>query len=254
MIIAWENKLDAATITSVGSQISTLPATNVQNAHLSKKWYTAAAVNSSFFVFDFGASTSLSMLAVLGTNLTATATYRLRQSANSDGVTSPVYDSGTVTASVKTGYGAIYKQHGPASARYGRLDITDASLTQLQIGRVFLGPHWTPSINELFGWSVTPMDESEVHESYGKQSHPDVRPKRRLLSFTLDYMDEAEMYTNAFKAQADNGVVKDVLAIPDLTSSYVSEQSVYGLLSVSQPLVHRTFKAFRQEFRIKERL
>jgi hypothetical protein len=55
MRLAWDNKFDGATIISVGSEIATLPGINVQTAHLSQKWYTQAAVNSSFLIFDLGA-------------------------------------------------------------------------------------------------------------------------------------------------------------------------------------------------------
>lgn len=254
MIIAWDNLLDAATITSVGSQIASLPAVNVQQVHLSRKWHTAAAVTSSFIVIDFGAAVSPRILAVLGTNLTASATYRLRGSATSDGITSPVYDSGTVSAGVKTGYGAIYKAISTGTARYWRLDLTDATLANLQIGRVVLAPSWSPTVNMQYEWSVTALDETRIVRSYGGQSYPDVRPKRRVLSFVLDYMSESEMYTNAFALAMANGVSTDVLAVPSLSSTFLSEQSVWGQIMQSEPLIEPRIGLFRQRFSVAERL
>jgi hypothetical protein len=253
MLFAWDNKVDAGTIISVSSELSTLPATNIQHAHLSRQWRTNAA-NTAHVVVDLGAATSVSLLGVFGTNLTPAATYRLRGSANSDGITAPVYDSTLASAGVKTGYGAIYKSFGPASARYWRLDLVDASLTDIQVGRVFLGPHWTTSINMELDWKIAWADPSEVAHSYGGQSYTDVRPKRRVLEFALNLPSESEMFTNAFAMAKANGVTKDVLAIPDIASAFLSEHSVWGLLNESTPIIQPRIEVFRQRFTVTERL
>lgn len=256
MLIAWDNKADAAAVTA-GSEITTLPGSNVQQRHLSKKWYTAAAVNSSYLVFDLGASLSCQLLAVLGTNLTSAATVRVRASVTDPTATgSLATDTGVVSAGVKDGYGAIYKDLAAAVAsRYWRIDLADASLTQLKIGRVFLGPRWAPSVNQEYGWQVRVADESLVDQSYGGQEYDDVRPQRRVLTFGLNWMDEAEMYDNAFAIARAKGVRGDVLAVQNsLTSAYLSEQSVFGRLRANEPLIHENTKIFRQKFEIWERL
>jgi hypothetical protein len=253
MILGWDNKVDGSSMT-VGSEIATLPGTNVKVAHLSQKWYTAAAVNSSFLVFDLGAAYAIAFLAVLGTNLTSAATYRLRASnADPTAVGTLLYDSGTVSAGVKTGYGAIYKAVTLTTARYWRLDLTDASLTQLQIGRVFLGPAWDISRIQ-YGWSVGVRDNSPVARSRGGQSFPDVLPQTRVLEFMLDFLTEAEIFDNAFAAARANGQVKDLLAVPIKDGTYVSEQSVWGLVQAFDPVVNPSALVFRQKFTIEERL
>jgi hypothetical protein len=256
MLIAWDNKADAAAITA-GSEVTTLPASNVQQRHLSRKWYTAPAVNSSFIVLDLGASLSCQLLAVLGTNLTSAATVRVRGSVTDPTATgSLAVDTGVVSAGVKDGYGAIYKDLVAAVAsRYWRIDIADASLTQLKVGGVFLGPRWAPSVNQEYGWSVRVADPSLVDESYGGQEYDDVRPQRRVLTFGLNYLDEAEMYGNAFALAVAKGVRGDVLAVHNsLGSAYLSEQSVFGRLRVNEPLIHAAARIFRQKFEIWERL
>jgi hypothetical protein len=254
MRLAWDNKFDAATLTGVGSEIATLPGINVQKVHLSQKWYTQAAINSSFLLFDLGAALTLDTIGVFGTNLTSAATYRLRCSANPDGVTAAIYDSGVIAAGVKTGFGQLIQSWAGANARYWRLDLADASLNQLQIGRVFGGPSWQISSALLWGWGLTVMDDSAVAKSRGGQSFSDSLPKYRALEFTLDYLSEAQIYDNAFALARANGRVKDVLAIPFEAGAYVSEQAVWGLVRVSTPLVHRLTRCFRQQFRIEERL
>jgi hypothetical protein len=255
MLLLWDNKADAATVTA-GSQIGTLPGANVQQPHLSRQWQTAAGVKSSNLIFDMLASVSCSMLAVLGTNLTPAATMRLRASdLDPTVVANLLLDTGTVAAGVKAGYGAIYKQVALTAARYWRLDLTDNSVPDnLRVGRVVLGPSWTHAKALIYGWGVTPHDPSTVEESYGGQSYPDVRPQKRVLDFALDFLSESEIYDNAFALARAAGVVKDVLAIPRETGAYVSEQAVWGLIQGAKPIVHHASQLFRQQFTVKERL
>ncbi len=256
MKIGWDNKSDAALI-SAGSQVTTLPASNVQAAHVSKKWHTLAGVKSSYLLLDMLAAVSCALLGVLGSNLTATATFRLRAS-NTDATAAAgdLLDTGTISAGVKTGYGAIYYSFNAVSARYWRLDLTDASLPDnLQVGRLFLGPCWAPSENQEYGWNVTALDDSDLVESYGLQTYADEKPQRRQLQFSLAFMNEAEMYGNAFALSRAAGRVRDVLAVQDsINGAYLSEQSVWGLLTETTQLIHETSKTFRQKFTIKERL
>lgn len=255
MILAWENKIDAATL-SAGSAAAGLPVTNVQHAHLSRRWHMAAGVKSSWLLADLGSAIPCAALAVLGTNLTAAATYRLRASnLDPTAVAGDLLDTGVVAGAVKTGYGAVYKPFTALSARYWRLDLTDTTVADhVEVGRVFLGPAWQPSIELLYGWSVTPTDPSRRTQSIGRQTHVDVLPQARVLEFTLGFMDEAQMYGNAFALARSNGLAKDVLVIPVETSAYLSEQAVFGLLVQSEPLVHEAWQIYRMAYQIEERL
>lgn len=255
MRLAWDNKADGATLTS-GSELATLPGSNVQQPHLSRKWHTAAAVKSSFQIFDLGAPVSCDTFAMLGTNLTAAATVRVRASdLDPTVVANLLVDTGVLAAGVKAGYGASYKAFALTAARYWRYDPVDATVPDnLQIGRVFIGPSWTPSVPQSYDWSVTAFDPSIKTRSYGGQMHIDELPQRRVLSFVLDWMDEAEMYGNSFELARANGLVRDVLAIHDINGAYLSEQAVWGLIAQAEPLVRRSLKIFRHKYTIEERL
>lgn len=255
MLIGWINRVDSALV-SASSQLEAFPGSNVQSEHVSEAWLTAAGVNSAYLLFDFGAAQSCQLLALLGTNLTTTSEIRLRGSNTDAGATSSlIVDSGWKFATAKPGYGQTYHDLVSASARYWRLDVVDASLPRLQVGRVFLGPRWAPSSNQIYGWSVTDIDPSLVDESYGGQEFISEKPHRRELQFTLKYMNEAEMYGNAFAAYRAAGISRDVLAVHNsLGGAYIAEQSVYGLLRASEPLVHEEYQVFRQKFTVRERL
>jgi hypothetical protein len=255
MRLAWLNRADAAVL-SADSELSTLPASNVQNPHIARKWHTAPGVKATRRVCDMREAVECAVRALLGTNLTAAATLQLRASDTDPAALGALaYDSGVIAAGVKAGYGAAYKAFNAVSARYWGLDIADASLPDnVQIGRLFLGPCWHCSVPQSYDWSVTALDESRLSESWGGQTHADERPQRRVLQFALEWMDEAEMYTNAFAMARANGVVRDVLAIPDIGGAYLAEQAVFGLLTASEPLVRRRLRIFRQKFTVKERL
>lgn len=253
--MAWVNRADAALLSATSEQASA-PGSSVQVEHNSRKWYSVAGVNSASLIFDMLASVDCALLAVRASNLTAAATLRLRASdSDATGVTGEKYDSTTINAGAKAGYGDAYLSFASATARYWRLDMVDASLSILQVGRVFLGPKWAPVKALEYGWSMVSQDPSKVTKSYGGQSFVDVLPAPRIIQFTLNYQSEAEMYGNAFAMARANGVAKDVLAVNDTAGAgYLSEQSVYGLCTASEPIVRASLNVFRQKFTIEDRL
>ena len=255
MKIAWTNRADSASIT-VDSEKAGLPGSNVQQAHVSRQWHTAAGVKSAYAIFDLGSSLACDLAALLGTNLTSSGTVQIRASDADSTVTSSLLrDTGVVACGAKSGYGQVYKSFTTATARYWRIDIADSTVPDnLQVGRVFLGPSWTPTYGQLYGWSVTAAEESKVSKSYGGQAYPDERPQARVLAFELDFMTEAEAYGNVLVMARAQGLVRDVLAIPDISGSYLPEQAVWGLCRASEPLVHRLSQIYRQKFTIEERL
>jgi hypothetical protein len=255
MILAWNNLADAATV-SADSEEPTLPVTNVQQPHVARKWHTLTAVNAARAIFDMGASVSCSLLAIRGTNLTPDATLRLRASdADPSALATLLYDSGTIGAGVKAGFGNAFKSFTPVTARYWGLDLEDATVPDnLQIGRVFIGPSWTAEINQELGWAVTVIDPSLVVESTGGQEYADERPRRRQLQFTLNWLTKAEAYDNALALAMTNGRVRDVIAINDIADTYLSEQAVGGLIRADEPIFHRLTQVWAQKYTITERL
>jgi hypothetical protein len=256
MLIGWINRADEALL-SASSELATMPGANVQQPHVAQAWHTAAGVRDAYLLLDMGAAVACQLLGLMGTNLTATATVRVRASLTDPAaLASLAYDSGVLAAKSKSGYGQTYHDLASTSARYWRIDIADAAVADnLQIGRLFLGPRWQPSSNQEYGWQVTPLDDSTVDESYGGQDYPNIRARRRQLQFQLNWMDEAEMYGNAFAAARAVGVVGDVLAVHNsIGGAYLVEQSVFGRLQAMEPLVHQNARIFRQKFTVREAL
>ena len=58
MLIAWDNKVDAASLVA-GSELPSLPGANVLTQLLSQKWGTAEGVKSSYLTFNMKASVGI---------------------------------------------------------------------------------------------------------------------------------------------------------------------------------------------------
>ncbi|MBW8034227.1 MAG: hypothetical protein FVQ79_00740 [Planctomycetes bacterium] len=258
MKIGWLNKFDNAALT-VGSEISTLPVTNLQHVHLSKKWRTATGVKSSYFVADMGASIDIDVVALLGTNLTPAATILIRASdANPSGVPGELLDTGVVGANVITNYPAVYYElSATITARYWRIDIADASVVDnLHLGRCFMGPLWQPGNNRLWGWSNIWADPSSVTESKGGQEYVDQGPRRRVLQFALSFMTEAEGYDNPFEIARENGAAKEILVLFESSAGNTNKKNILGKIKRAEglSLTQAEAKIFRNRYFIQETL
>lgn len=258
MKIAWSNLLSSATLTA-SSEKSTLPVENIQRDPLSRKWHTAATVNDAYVLADLGSAQAVRVLALLKTNLTSAATLRVRAS-NTDAALGDLLDTGVGSpavpdsAGVDDDYGAVYKiLSADVTARYWRIDIADATLDNLQVGRGFMGPAWTPTRSMLYGHALSWVDDSIGRRSDGGQDVFSERDKRRRLQFTLSFMTRAEMIGNAFEMGRARGVTGNVLVLAE-ESAQVSEYAVYGRCSAPITVHHDTYNVYRARYDVEERL
>lgn len=257
LILGWQNLGDTGTVTA-GGEAAGFPATNVQHPQVSRKWHSSGFGSAGQnLIWDLGTSQTCGVMALMGLNLSSSATIRIRSSDLSSSVTANLeVDTGTVSAGVVSGYGNIFKTFTPTASRYWRVDLTDATMTatQVHVGRVFLGPYWQPTYGHSYGWSVGWMDPSAPFKSRGGQTYVDARTQFRILSFSLDWNSAAQMFDNAFALAKANGRVTDVLAIPDTTGTYAVQQMVWGLLAESTPIRNEIVNVYRQKFTLEERL
>ena len=259
MLIGYSNKADSPATIVAGSQESSLPVSNLQDVTVARLWRTdtSGVVTSTYLTIDAKASITARVVALLGTNLTSSATVRIRASdADSTAVTGDLLDTGTVSAGVDDNYQNIYYVlSADTAARYWRIDITDATLpSHIQAGRLFLSPAWIPTKSALYGWSGTFTDASRVSTSLGGQTFVDIQSRARELKFTLSFMDEDEMYGTAFEIDRLNGKNTDILVMMRTTGSYISEQSVFGLVTRITPVIHETIDVYKKQYTVKERL
>ncbi len=256
MKLSWINRIDDAEL-SADAQIATLPVANVRHPFPSRQWRTPAGVTSAYLVADLGAAAACEVWAVAGTNLTSGATARLRASSVDPLVTSSLlYDSGTLTGEFDDAYRALFAALETAvTARYWRIDLSDSAAAggNLRIGRVWLGPAWTPSANLLYGWGKTFLDGSRISESLSGAEFVDEGPRARAFEFTLSFMGRAEMHANAWEIARRNGLARDVLLMIDPASATKVADSCIGLVKRAEPLIQERATIYRTRYLIRER-
>lgn len=255
MLIAWDNKGDAATVTA-GSSASTHPVSNVQHPHVARHWRSASAVKSTYINLDLGSSLSCAALALLGTNLTTSATIRIRSSdTDPTATTGTEVDTGTVSAGIVTGYGGVYKTFTATASRYWRIDLEDTTVADhLEVGRLFLGPTWTPTYGHSYGYSIGWQDVSPRDVTPGGQWYISERARRRVLQLSMDFGTQADMLGSALNLGREAGSATDVLVMPETSGNYVPVLAVWGLMTELAPVVHANVNIYRQRYLVEERL
>lgn len=279
--ILWRNLADAGTLTASAEEPA-MPATLLLNPHIGRHW--RAMGTSAWVVVDLGSVRSLDTVALFGLNLTAVGTVRVRLSASDPaGVTGIVHDSdfpsasGTVliggtappgstvemtvdaTDVVDQAFGSavltswVYPLPAPVSARYVRIDLTDASLGWIEAGRIVVGLRTQFGVNFDYGWSRGRVDRSRQSESRGGQRHidPDNSYRTVTLTFSALAAGEAETFDTV---DLEAGTHADVLLITDPTAADLPAASIWGLLDSLDPIANPYFATFSRSIKINERL
>jgi len=214
--LGWPNWVDAPTgvVFSGGTWAAALPRTNVatpRRAEVART--TGVTVTDTVLRVDLGAARLVDALAIVGHNLTAGASFRLR--AFSDAYTTTTFDSGTVTAFAEQWpagllpYGhpnaatrllttddlrtrrwdANYVLANSVTARYWEIAITDTTnpAGYVEIGRVYLGPLYQPSINLRYGASAGLTTEATIGRALSGTRYVESRPTARTR--TIEFGD-----------------------------------------------------------------
>jgi hypothetical protein len=238
LMLGYNNWVDAATL-SGGSWSGALPLANAQNRYLSKSARSSNALAASTLInIDLGSAKAVQAFGAIRTNLSASgATYRLRGATVSNFATS-VYDSGTVSANPHTP-DLILGLPSPVSARYWRLELVDTSNAAgyVQLGRLFIGPALAPADNYSKGAEIGYQSRTTVQQSLGGVDHFDIRAGRRLFTFALDWLTEAEAFNSVLELQRLCDIHGEVLLIRDpADTTYNQQRHFLGRLQQLTPI------------------
>src|SRR5262249_17409855 len=151
LIILSPSDSDAATL-AASSQVATLPVTNLQSMPPKRKWRASGAA-AEYIELDFGTGVAANGLALIGHNLTGSATIRVRGKATYPVTISPAVDTGSVSAWPASGKPTVarWPQYfswvawtSIGTLRYWRIDIADGtnSAGYIEAGRLMLGSCW----------------------------------------------------------------------------------------------------------------
>lgn len=266
IVIATPVLSDAAVLTA-GSEAADMPAANLLTQQPIDVWRATDLANA-YLVADLGAAAAINLVALLYTNASSAAQWRVRAAASEADLTAaPGYDSGLVDMWPHAGLetwdwthafrwlGVAGATPGPQTFRWWRIDVADPgnAAGYVQAGRLYLAAAWQPTRNLLYGWSVGFIDFSAKVRAAGGQILPGSRPLHRVARFALRCDSESEMYDNAFEIDRRRGTSGDVLVLRDpATPSRLMKQSVYGTLSSLEPIVNARFNVFEKPYEIEE--
>ena len=263
IVIATPALSDAAVLAANGASEG-MPLVNLQRMQPIEVWRTTDPANA-FVTVDLGASETVSLVALLHTNASAAATWRIRAAAvEGDVVTSPAYDSTSVSLWPTAGLdtwptvnGLLWLGASPQTLRYWRIDVADGSNPDgfFQAGRLLFANAWQPARNISYGWGLGWSDPSPKPRSLGGQTYPVRRPRARQMSFRLDFQSEAALYDNAFEIDRLRGTADDLLVVRDPTNvARLQQWAVHGTLDGLAPIINSQFSIFSKDYTVSELL
>lgn len=270
MFLATPWIVDAVTtVITTSNELASLPVTQLKKMQPSSVWRTMNLTNI-YLTVDCATEQAIDLIALLHTNATNGATWRIRGATSEGNLTAaPGYDSGTMDISVWKAVGAVATEREtgwrsfPALKRlaleqvyrWWRIDISDPNNPDgyFQAGRLYLTKAWTPTVNLQFNWALGWQDLSIQLEALEGNVWTGERQKRRAATFTLTFLTQAEMYGNAFEIARRAGAAKDILWCkdPDDAES-VLKMTVHGVMVELPPIVNPAYSIFENSFKLVE--
>lgn len=259
ILIAHPELSDAGAVTA-SSANSSFPVTNLQTIQPSTAW-RSTTLTSVYLEVDLGASYALNFVALIRTNATSSAQWRIRLASTQAGLTAgPSYDSGTIDQWPETGLddldftNAFNYSASMGSARWARIDFTDAANPDgyFQAGRIYVSNAWVPTRNFSYGWGIGFEDDSVIDITDGGNLLPTIKGKRRVQPFELNFSSEAEMMGYAFEYDRMRGKSGDIIVARDLDGDYPHKTTVYGLNTELQPIINQSYGVFAKRYQITE--
>ena len=158
MRILWNNLIDSAVL-SCFSENPNYPLSNVKEMQLSSRFQTVGN-DGEYIVMDCTVAVPVSRFAIIGHNLSASATITLQ------GNSTNTWSAPAFSQTVARKSWAIIHRFTEASYRYWRVVITDTGVSSIRISRLFLGTFLQlPGMkkDQEFNFEVT--DEAQISET-----------------------------------------------------------------------------------------
>jgi hypothetical protein len=249
--IAYNNLFDDATLRASTQELF-LPANNMQNQHVARKWRGTSS-SSDYVAADLGASPgavdTIGVFGITGDQIRVAA-------SNTDptGGTGEVFDTGLVSVDdTYASYINLIATASPKTARYWRFELA-ASGGFLEIGRVFLGTRTVFPYNFGRGWSRGWTDRSVRSKTRGGQTQVFRDVSYRSIDLSFDLLSQSDR--DGFIEDIDrlNGMNTDVLFITNPASSNLPRDSIWGLMTQLTPVVQPYPNAYTKQYQLEERL
>lgn len=263
MLLATPIISDNAVITG-SVTAGSLPIDNLKTSPIG---HVARFSTPSSVIIQAVISKPINLIAVLGHNGSTTGTSRVVAADTLAGLdTTPDYDSGllpirsnqpdytgsNIDGGLDTNHFILFLPVA-LNHQYWRVELSDPSVSYLDVGRFYLSNAWQPETNMDYGVAQGFIDPSIINRTVSGRIVPRQRPKYRYVDFQLSFASEQEIYDNAFEIDRLRGMTKDVLFINDPDNlPMIQKRSVYGTMQSLPPIVNSHFALFEKSFRIEE--
>lgn len=227
---AYTNLADTGTLTSKTAATG-YPASNVRHPFKTKT-YRSTGVTDEWLKWDLATAQSVTIIAIVNTNLTTAATvYFCGHASDLGNTTASWHGTATVDETITIpASGMVIKYFTGASKRWWFLGVAPAGAgTYVEIGRVFFGAYYEPAQNFAQSYGHTKVDLSSSDRSMGGQIHSDVRNQYHNLSlpFPLISKTQKEELMAIFTAV---GTHRDIIISLDPAGD-LNNLSFYGRLT-----------------------
>lgn len=252
--VVYRNLADAAVVTA-SSSAGLMPPKRLLDPHIARTW-RGGGNSSEWLLADLGSAVAIDTVALVGLNLTAAGSTRVRiSSADSSGLAGDVYDSKMMTGKVDPAYGYFVQLLiQPVFGRYVRIDLSD-TIPYIEAGRIIVGKRAIFETNFSVGWSRGYTDLSRRTTSRGGQIYINRGAQFRTVEVSFDWLNGQERHGFVEEIDRECGMHTDVLFIADQTSDNLGRDSIWGLLDDLEGVVQPySLDIFRKQYRIGERL
>lgn len=251
----------AATLSAIGNERSSMPASNLQKDNPRLIWRSSNLTNL-YVEFDFGSAIELNFVALFFHRGTTSAQWRIRAD-DTDTTTTPDYDSGNLNMWVSTSlntnsYQSYLNRNGlhsvhifdsaPITNRLVRIDITDGANPDgdFRAGALMVGKGWRLTTNPSYGATAFHrVGQSQRTETAGDGAA--ILAKRSLprLDFVPHFLRTAgatearrEFFTLNHEAEDHTPVL--IVQDSDASDGYLIQRIGYYTLQL-QPSIDSAF-------------
>lgn len=268
LLMASSRRSDLAVLTA-NSAATGMPVTNLQRMQPRYAWRSLNPA-ATVLEIDMATAAAFNLVALLFTNATAAATWRIRAATSQANLTAaPGYDSGVLTIwpvgvpglglatwpwvdAIKFLAGA--SGPGAQTFRWWRIDIADAANPDgfFEAAQLILDVAVQFSHNLVYGWSVRPTDQSARLRAAGGQILPVAGGQGRILRYELRWGSEAEMYGAALDIDRLRGSSRPIFVIrdPDRPDLYPA-QALYGLQGAPSDIVNHRHNLYAKGYEVE---
>lgn len=187
----YDNLWDGAALTA-SSQNPNFLAINTQHRWHTRTWrsFGGGGTLTENIVADMGSAVAVQAFALKNHNFSPSAAVRIQANASNS------WGSPSVDVSVPLATDLLaYFWGTPQSYQWWRLSVVDSApvTTYLEIGRLFVGPYFSPSINISIGYKRHYSDPSDVLYSDGGQIVTNQKTRFQNLDLQFQYLSDVDI-------------------------------------------------------------